>query len=129
MSELRDLPVIESEALNMLLSGGDDLHEDLRSQLPHVTSVDRTETGAGVYVTFSLGDGARPSKAIDSCILSGVFGVSKKCSEIGFLLYVNEGLIDFLEAYSSDDTYPNYDDCNFIIEKGDDHGNANVSSG
>lgn len=126
MSEFNKLPVIEGEALNMLLSGSNSLHEDLRSQLSHIVGVDRTETGAGVYVTFRLDSRARPSKVIDSCVLSGVFGVSNECSEIGFLLYVNAGLIDFLEAYSSDDTYPSYDDCSFIIEKGDDHWKATV---
>lgn len=110
------LPSIERDALNLLLSGGDTTYRELRSQLMHVAKVERTETGAGVYAVFSLDDEAKPVQDEGTFQLSGVFAVSEKCGEIGFLLYVKDGLIDCLEAYGYEEVYPLYSDCNFKLE-------------
>ncbi|MCR4307480.1 MAG: hypothetical protein NUV80_02890 [Candidatus Berkelbacteria bacterium] len=111
------LPNIEREALKMLVSESDTTLIRLSDQFSHVVKIERTETGAGVYVVFKLDRDVRPLKGGGTFVLSGVFAVSSQCSEIGFLLYVKEGLIDCMEGYSSADIYPNYDECNFRIEK------------
>ena len=110
------LPGIERDALNLLLSDGDATYRALRSQLEHVAKIERTETGAGVYAVFSLDDVVKPVQGGGTFQLSGVFAVSKKCGEIGFLLYVKDGLIDCLEAYGYEDVYPLYSDCDFKLE-------------
>lgn len=112
-----DLPDVEKGALHLLLSGDDLSCQSLRNQLNYVAKIERTETGAGVYVVFELGDGVQPLETKDSFQISDVFAVSQKCGEIGFLLFVKEGLIDCLEAYVHADSYPSYLDCDFNLER------------
>lgn len=111
------LPDVEREALHLLLSGDDVSCQTLRAQLHHVAKIERAETGAGVYVDFGFGEGVQPLEDRNSFQISGVYAVSEKCGEIGFLLFVKEGLIDFLEAYVYTDLYPSYADCDFKLEK------------
>ncbi|MCX7514079.1 hypothetical protein [Frateuria sp. STR12] len=110
------LPSIERDALILLLSGTDATCRELHSQLAHVVKVERNETGAGVYAVFRLDGDVKSLKDGGTFQLSGVFAVSEKCGEIGFLLYVKDGLIDCLEAYVYEDTYPRYSDCDFKLE-------------
>jgi len=111
------LPDVEREALDLLLSGDDISCQALRAQLRHVAKLERTETGAGVYVDFEFGHGVEPLVDRNNFQISGVYAVSEKCGEIGFLLFVKGGLIDFLEAYVYTDSYPSYVDCDFQLEK------------
>lgn len=111
------LPDVEREALHLLLSGDDLSSQTLRAQLSYVAKIERTETGAGVYVVFELGDDAPPLENRANLQIADVFAVSKRCDEIGFLLFVKEGLIDCLEAYVHADSYPSYTDCDFKLEK------------
>lgn len=111
------VPDIEQRALRLLLSGGGITCETLRAQLNHVAKIERAETGAGVYLNFGFRDDVQPLENRDSFQISGVFAVSEKCGEIGFLLFVKEGLIDFLEAYVYTDSYPSYVDCDFKLGK------------
>lgn len=113
------LPKIEREALQLLLSGDDVFCQPLRSQLSCVAKLERTETGAGIYIDFELGADAQPLEDLRSFRISDVFAISEKCGEIGFLLFVKDGLIDFLEAYAYTDSYPSYSDCDFKLEKGE----------
>lgn len=111
------LPDVEREALYLLLSGDDISCQALRAQLHHVEKLERAETGAGIYVDFEFGHGVEPLANRKTFQISGVYAVSEKCGEIGFLLFVKDGLIDFLEAYVYTDLYPSYADCDFRLEK------------
>ena len=111
------LPDLERKALHLLLSGNDVSCQNLRAQLQYVARTERTETGAGVYVDFKFSDSVQPLEDRSSFQVSGVFAVSQGCGEIGFLLFVKKGLIDFLEAYVYTDSYPSYADCDFRLEK------------
>lgn len=110
------LPSVERDALALLLSGNNPTCRGLHSQLAHVAQVDRTETGAGVYVVFNLDSEVKPLQDRKTLQISGVFGASNKCGEIGFLLYIERGLIDCLEVYTYDDVFPTYSDCDFLLE-------------
>lgn len=110
------LPCVERDALVLLISGSDATCRALRSQVEYVTDIKRTETGSGVYVVFRLNHEVKPLQDGGTFQLSGVFAVSDKCGEIGFLLYIKDGLIDCLEGYVYENTYPNYLDCDFKLE-------------
>lgn len=111
------LPCVERNALVLLLSGSDATSLELRAQVKHVAEIERSETGSGVYAVFSLDHEVKPLQSGGTFQLSGVFALSDKCGEIGFLLYVKGGLIDCLEGYAYEDAYPNYTDCDFKLER------------
>ena len=99
--------LLENEALRMLLDGDDVILAILRQQLSHIKSVRREYTGAGSYSTFTLEpDSPRipgsPSFAFGDVVCQ-VEGVE---TGGGFLLFVNDGLLDVLETYSFDDSWP-----------------------
>lgn len=114
---------IEREALSRLLEVGGVEQSALRQQLDHVVSVEREETGSGVYINFILDDSVVPLALKDDLELDGVFAKSSICNdEIGFILFVRGGLIRFLEAYTYSDVYPSYEECSFFLVREDPKG-------
>ena len=49
--------------------------------------------------------------------IADVFATSSSCEEIGFILFVKEGLVEYMEAYVYADVYPSYDNCNFKVSR------------
>jgi len=120
--QFNDLPVLEREAIGLLLQHGDSF-QVLQRQLDSVIQVRRTETGAGVYVTFEFEPEVERLAGHPSFHIADVFATSSRCEEIGFILFVNEGLVDCMEAYVYADVYPSYDNCNFRLSRqADTHG-------
>lgn len=113
--ELKDLPLIEQRAIKMLLGGGGDAQAALRHQLEAVKAVQRSESSAGVYAIFELDDDVLVLDGKPSFHLADVFAKSGKCEEIGFILFINHGVIDYLEGYSYGDIYPPYDGCDYTL--------------
>lgn len=110
-----DLPAIEREAIDMLLDcAAQDL---LRRQLGAVSQVHRTETGAGIYVIFEIDGDIERLQGRPSFHIADVFATSAKCDEIGFILFVKEGLIEYMEAYVHSDVYPAYEGCDFTLSR------------
>jgi len=114
---VNDLPLIEKAALNMLLEGGGNAQVTLRRQLEAVKSVRRTCGGAGVYVEFVLNDDVGVLEGEPSFHLTDVFAKNEICDEVGFILFIKNGVIDFLEGYSFGDVYPSYDGCEYLIHR------------
>lgn len=116
--KLSDLPSLEREAIDLLLEGEDATMQALRGQLASVVGVERTETGAGVYVIFTLvADVERAPNAMTFHI-ADVVGVSSTCNdEVEFILFVKEGLIEYLEAYTYSDSYPSYLESKFELTR------------
>lgn len=108
-----DLPFIEKEAIRLLLES----NGDLCRQLEWVKEVRRTESGAGVYVMFELDACVERMEGGGSFHLADVFATSPRCDEIGFILFVKEGLIDYLEGYVYSDVYPSYEGCDFSLAR------------
>lgn len=108
-----DLPSIERDAIRLLLESNDGL---LR-QLNCVKEVSRTESGAGIYVMFELDERAERMEGGGSFHLADVFATSPHCDEIGFILFVKDGLIEYLEGYVYSDIYPSYEGCDFFLNR------------
>jgi len=114
--QIRDLPGIEREAIDLLLQGEGAVRV-LHRQLDAVTRVHRTESGAGLYVVFELAKQVERLEDGASFHIADVFATSQKCEEIGFILFVKDGLIEYLEGYSYSDVYPSYEGCDFSLSR------------
>jgi hypothetical protein len=98
---------LEQEAMCLLLDGDDDTLALLREQMKHVVTIRREYTGCGSYAHFTLDSNypRLPGNASFSfgdvvCEVDGVDGGG------GFLLFVKDGALDFLETYSFDSFWP-----------------------
>jgi len=98
---------LEQEAMRLLLDGDDDTLALLREQMKHVVTIRREYTGGGSYAHFTFDSNCPrlPGNASFSfgdvvCEVDGVDGGG------GFVLFVNDGVLDFLETYSFDSFWP-----------------------
>lgn len=110
---IADLPSIERDAIRLLLESS----ESLRRQLDCVKEVSRTESGAGIYVMFELDERAERMENGGSFHLADVYATSTHCDEIGFILFVKDGLIEYLEGYVYSGVYPSYEGCDFYLNR------------
>ena len=102
------LNAMEKRALEMLLAGADDRLAILRSQLNSAT-VDRREmSGVGFFTHFSIPpDGpllvAGPRRIVLGDVYAEVNGLQHPA---GFLLFVDDGALNFLECFIFDERWP-----------------------
>jgi hypothetical protein len=105
---------LESQVLEWLLAGEDSVLNVLRQQL-HSSSIEsRQYTGVGFYLKFDVPHNAQgflePHKVKPSfCFGDGdVELTTDNCQQrVGFLLWVENGYLDQLEAYTyGDETWP-----------------------
>jgi hypothetical protein len=115
--QLTALPKIEREAIDLLLR--DETFAALRRQLAAVAQVKRRESGAGVFVEFEFGTDVERLADMGSLDIDGVFATGTECEEIGFILFVKDGLIDYLEAYVFGNAYPSYEACDYVLSRHD----------
>ncbi|UNK42122.1 hypothetical protein MNO14_14415 [Luteimonas sp. S4-F44] len=112
---IEDIPMIEQEAIRMLLEGSGDLQCALRRQFESILAVQRTQSPAGVYVVFELNGCVEGLEGKPSFHLGDVFARSKNCEEIGFIIFIREGVLEYLEGYCYGDVYPHYSGCDYSI--------------
>ncbi len=106
---MSNLTKLEKEVLKMLLDGDDDVLVNLKSQLDLVSVKDREMSGAGFFTNFLVPQSCKTS-TINS---SSEFRIGDVHAEIdgldfgaGFLLYVEDGAMQMLEAFSYDEPWP-----------------------
>jgi hypothetical protein len=88
----------ETRILDMLLAGNHDLLTRLRDQVDRCQVTAREFTGAGFLVHFDLPRRVAQAKRRSAFTISDVGGwVSGH--EVGFILFVRDGVIDFLECH------------------------------
>jgi hypothetical protein len=100
------MSALEKDAMDMLLAGNHPLLELLRKQYAACNVVDRDETGVGVFVTFSVPDNVARLPNNRSFELSDVNGEVEGLDPVGFILFVRDGAIDYLEGFSYGDRWP-----------------------
>jgi hypothetical protein len=104
---MNELNPLESEIIDKLLAGKAEWLSVLRQQVRAMQVRSRENTGAGFFTHFAVAADA-PKLA---CQGSFQFGdVSAEINDLkhgaGFLLWIKNGTIDFLEGYSYDEPWP-----------------------
>ncbi|TWU32669.1 hypothetical protein Q31b_58270 [Novipirellula aureliae] len=105
---MHEMEPIERQVMHMLLTGDHPTLEALRQQFAHCVVVEREFTGLGFFTKFEVQDcipQLEPRRRIvigDVC--ADVEGLDYGC---GFILFVDDGLIETLECHLwGDDAFP-----------------------
>jgi hypothetical protein len=102
---------IERAVMSMLLVGEHPVLDILRRQFELCTIAKREFTGAGVFVTFSVPETAPRLPQRDSFSFGDVSADIQGLQHgAGFVLWVREGVLDFLEGYTYDELWPDQAD-------------------
>jgi|CXWL01.1.fsa_nt_gi hypothetical protein len=109
--DLHPLTELEAEVLNWLLAGEDPVLLGLRNQLAIASVISREMTGHGFYLHFSIPPSTSKLHEKLPCKPSFCFGDVNASVEglnhgAGFLLWVTNGVLDFLEGYTYDGDWP-----------------------
>ena len=101
------LNILETAVLQMLLRGDEPVLESLRNQLRESTMTARRDTGAGFFTDFSVPDQVPRAPAKDSFVLGDVVGeIDGLENGAGFLLFIRNGKIAFLDGFSYNEPWP-----------------------
>lgn len=102
---------IEHDVMAMLLTGKHDILDILRKQFALCTIVNREFTGTGFYSTFSVPEITQRLPDKDSFCFGDVEAdISGLKHGAGFVLWIREGVLDFLEGYTYDELWPKHID-------------------
>ena len=106
---MNDLTTLEREVMQKLLDGDDLVLAILREQLNVTTVSERKMTGVGFYTNFLVRSDARhasenPSFEIGD-VIAQIPGVKHGA---GFLLFVRDGALSFLEGFTYDVPWPEH---------------------
>lgn len=93
---------LERRVLEMLLAGDDPVLDALRSQLQLATVASREFSGAGLFTNFHL-PSETPMLSVPQNFEIGDVSGKLSGKDCGFLLFVRNGAIDFLEGHLWDD--------------------------
>lgn len=99
---------LENEVMEKLLGGDDIILDILRNQYRKAVVEKREFTGTGFYTTFNIREDVPILEQKNSLHLGDVIGQIKGVNEgVGFVLFVKDGVIDFLEGYTyGDEKWP-----------------------
>lgn len=99
---------LERAVLELLLEGEDPVRRALRKQLAVAQVRERQLTGVGFFTSFML-----PAEIVPVSIPVGLSPLGDVHAQLeglqhgaGFLLFLKEGRLDFLEGYSYDEPWP-----------------------
>jgi hypothetical protein len=94
-------PQLEQAVMTMLLDGNDPTLNILRQQYHLATIASRELSGAGFFLNFSIPSHAPRLPANASLQLGNVIAkIDGLRHGAGFVLFINHGILDFLEGYS-----------------------------
>jgi len=104
MSSLTEL---ERAVLEMLLAGDHPILECLRKQLSLVQVTRREWTGVGFFTDLVIPESAEPAKMLPGRatigdVLAEIAGLDHGA---GFVLFIEDGKLDFLEGYSYEEPW------------------------
>lgn len=104
------LTELERQIMEMLLAGDHPVLETLREQFQRAKVAEREYTVVGFFTHFAVPADVRRLPNNRSFELDDVYGASRDSQwswpEFGFILFVRDGAIDFLEGYTYYDTFP-----------------------
>jgi hypothetical protein len=91
----------------MLLAGDDPIFSSLRDQAEQLIVSSREMTGVGFFTEFAVARGAAQPPVDRSFRLGGVSGIADGVRHgLGFVLFVENGLLHMLEGYTYDEPWP-----------------------
>ena len=94
----------ELDVLRAFCSANDFPHPEIREQIQLLSVYKRENTGAGIYVYFKEDTGPATSKETK---VTGVFaGRSLDSADLGFVLYLDDGVISMLAGFSYKGHWP-----------------------
>jgi hypothetical protein len=104
---MNDLTALERDVMQILLNGDDPVLVILREQLKVATVSERKMTGVGFYTHFSV------STTVSRVLENPSFEIGDIAAQIqgvqhgaGFLLFVKDGFLSFLEGFTYDEPWP-----------------------
>jgi hypothetical protein len=98
---------LERKAMNLLLAGEEPVLAALRAQYQEASIKSIEYTGAGVYINYDV-----PNSVVNlPKTLNFRFGdieghIDSLKHKIGFLLWIENGVLSFLEIYTYDESFP-----------------------
>jgi hypothetical protein len=106
------------DVLDLLLDG-DELGLSLRKQLPFLTDTEYEYTNAGSFVTFSHSNEVNEFKvSMEGTFIDGVEIISTELGiEAEAILFVKEGIINFLEIWCYVGQYPSQDLSQYLLRQ------------
>lgn len=100
------LSLIEEAVLKKLLVGNLPLLVQLQQQLEVCSVAKREFTGVGFYTTLVVPESIRKTPGIDFKFGDVIGEIAGLHNGAGFLLYVKDGILDMLEGYSYNESWP-----------------------
>lgn len=101
--------VFISNILNSIIEGETESYS-LKSQINHLTIEKYNYTENGVFIEFSRNSGIETYRLAKDCVLDGLDIKSQEFDLIAeAILFIREGLIDYLEIWSKSGNYPNHE--------------------
>jgi len=103
---------LEKEVLTWLLSGDDPVLEELRRQIASASIKSREYTGVGIYLNFDMVGNNQRTDVLFGTKSRFCFGdvgarIGSERQDVGFLLWVIDGHLSFLEGYAyGDEKWP-----------------------
>jgi hypothetical protein len=104
---MSNLTTLESQVLQMLLRGDDEVLAVLRQQAKEAKVSSRKITGVGFFAEFAVPPHAPRVMGRTTFKLSDVNGTADNVKHgLGFVLYVAGGALSSLEGYTYDEPWP-----------------------
>jgi len=100
------LSKIERAVLEKLLDGELPLLIQLRLQLARCAVVKREFTGFGFYTTITVPEDVHRTAGLSIKFGDIIGEIPRLVNGVGFLLYIKDGVLDMLEGYSYDESWP-----------------------
>lgn len=104
--------LLEKDVMKLILAGDDPVLETLRQQFSSSTVESRENTVVGMYLNFNVPKDVKAVHEIPGVKSKFCFGdvgavIGSQQQEVGFLLWIIDGRLAFLEGYSyGDDKWP-----------------------
>jgi len=99
------MEAIEKDILQMVLETNHS--EELTEQLAAVEVKEREHTGVGLYVYFKFPENKKLKSIPDVTRYDGpLIKSSELPNDAGCIVWLEKGILDFLEIYSYSDSYP-----------------------
>jgi hypothetical protein len=104
---MSNLTALENRVLEMLLHGDDETLSVFRQQANEATVLSRQLTGVGFFTKFAVRPQAPRVEGRPTFKFGDVNGIASNVRHgLGFLLYIEDGVISALEGYTYDEPWP-----------------------